>query len=146
MTEPKNNLELKCDVDERKLSWIAKIHDLLAIWQGSQNLCGTQKESWAQHKQMTAVRYVSNTEEMVYASWSNFLHDGVAAFKLSKRSLVLPALFSTTAHEDEHKYGMSTELRQLTAIQLEVMGFVHQKAFATPKIDLTGMVTWIIQL
>jgi hypothetical protein len=31
---------------------------------------------------MTAVGYISDTEEIVKASWSNFHHDGAAAFKL----------------------------------------------------------------
>jgi hypothetical protein len=41
---------------------------------------------------MTAVRYISDTEEIIKASWSNLHHDGAAAFKLSEKSPVLPAL------------------------------------------------------
>jgi len=41
---------------------------------------------------MTAVGYISDTEESVKASWSIFQHDGAAAFKLSERSLLPPAL------------------------------------------------------
>jgi hypothetical protein len=41
---------------------------------------------------MTAVGYISDTEELVKASWSNFHHDGAAAFKLSEKSPVPPAL------------------------------------------------------
>jgi len=41
---------------------------------------------------MTAVGYISDTEEIVKASWSNFQHDGAAAFKLSETSPVPPAL------------------------------------------------------
>jgi len=44
-TEPENNVELKCKAAARQLGQIAKIDDLLAIWQGSQNLCATQKKS-----------------------------------------------------------------------------------------------------
>jgi hypothetical protein len=40
---------------------------------------------------MTAVGYISDTEEIVKASWSNFHHDGAAAFKLSEKSPVPPA-------------------------------------------------------
>jgi hypothetical protein len=41
---------------------------------------------------MTAVGYISDTEESVKASWALFQHDGVAAFKLSERSPLPPAL------------------------------------------------------
>jgi hypothetical protein len=41
---------------------------------------------------MTAVEYISDTEEIVKASWSLFQHDGEAAFKLSERSPLPPAL------------------------------------------------------
>jgi len=61
---------------------MAKVHDFLEMWQGSQNLCTTQKESQAQNKEMTAIGYISDTEESVKASWSIFQHDGAAAFKL----------------------------------------------------------------
>jgi len=71
---------------------MAKVHDFLEMWQGSQNLRATQKESRAQNKQMTAVGYISDTEEIVKASWSLFQHDGAAAFKLSERSPLPPAL------------------------------------------------------
>jgi len=41
---------------------------------------------------MTAVEYISDTEEIIKASWSLFQHDGAAAFKLSERSPLPPAL------------------------------------------------------
>jgi len=41
---------------------------------------------------MTAVGYISDTEEIIKASWANFHHDGAAAFKLSEKSPVPPAL------------------------------------------------------
>jgi hypothetical protein len=62
------------------------------MWQGSQNLRVTQKEFRAQNKQMAAVGYISDTEEIVKASWSLFQHDGAAAFKLSERLPLPPAL------------------------------------------------------
>jgi hypothetical protein len=71
---------------------MAKVHDFLEMWQGSQTLHATKKESRAQNKQMTAVGYISDTEEIVKASWSLFQHDGAAAFKLSERSPLPPAL------------------------------------------------------
>jgi hypothetical protein len=41
---------------------------------------------------MTAVGYISVTEEIVKTSWSLFQHDRAAAFKLSEKSPVPPAL------------------------------------------------------
>jgi hypothetical protein len=71
---------------------MAKVHDFLEMWQGSHTLRGTQNESRAQNKKMTAVGYISDTEEIVKASWSLFHHDGAAAFKLLEKLPVPPAL------------------------------------------------------
>jgi len=71
---------------------MAKVHDFLEMWQGSQNLRATQKKYSAQNKQMTTAGYISDTEEIVKASWSLLQHDGAAAFKLSDESPVPPAL------------------------------------------------------
>ena len=71
---------------------MAKVSNLLEIWQGSQNLQATQKESRAQNKQIIAVGYISDTEEIIITSWLNFHYDGVTAFKLSEKSPVPPAL------------------------------------------------------
>jgi len=87
-----NDSEMKKEAEERKLHRMAKVHDFLEMWQGSQNLRATQKESRAQNKQMTAVGYISDPEVIVKASWSLFHHDGAAAFKLSERSPLPPAL------------------------------------------------------
>jgi len=87
-----NDSEMKTEAEEWKLHRMAKVHDFLEMWQGSQNLHATQKESRAQNNQMTAVGYISDTEEIVKASWSLFQHDDTAAFKLSERSPLPPAL------------------------------------------------------
>jgi len=60
-----NDLEMKKEAEETKLHIMAKVHDILEMWQGSQNLRGTQKESRAQKKQITAVGYISDMEEIV---------------------------------------------------------------------------------
>jgi len=91
-TNTENDAEIKQEAEERKLHRMAKAHDFLEMWQGSQNLRATLKESRAQNKQMTAVGYISDTEEIVKASWSLFQHDGAAAFKLSERSPLPPAV------------------------------------------------------
>jgi len=41
---------------------------------------------------MTAVGYISDTDEIIKAFWSNFQHDGAAAYKLSARSPLPKAL------------------------------------------------------
>jgi len=91
-TGTENDLEMKRQAEETKLHRMAKVHNFLEMWQGSQNLCATQKESCTQNKHMTAVGYISATGEIVRASWSNFQHDGAAAFTLSERSPLPPAL------------------------------------------------------
>jgi len=84
--------ETKKEAEERSLHRMAKVHDFLEMWQGSQNLRATQKESRTQNKLMTAVGYISDTEEIVKAFWSLFQHDGAAAFKLSEISTLPPPL------------------------------------------------------
>jgi len=91
-TNTENDSEMKKKAEEMKLPRMAKVHDFLEMWQGSQNLRATQKESRAQNTQMTAVAYISDTQEIVKESWSLFQDDGAVAFKLSERSPLPPAL------------------------------------------------------
>jgi hypothetical protein len=91
-TNTENDSEMKTEAEERTLHRMAKVHDFLEMWQGSQNIRATLKEFRAQHKQMIAVRYVSDTEEIVEASLSLFYHDGAATFELSLRSHLPPAV------------------------------------------------------
>jgi hypothetical protein len=85
-------MEMKKEAEQKKLHQMAKVNDFLERWQGSQTLRCTQKESHTQNKQMTAVGYISDSEEIVKASWSLFQREGAAAFKLSEKSPVPPAL------------------------------------------------------
>jgi hypothetical protein len=62
------------------------------IWQGSQDVCATETESSSQNIQMMAVGCISDTEDIVKASWSNFQHHGAAAFTLSEGSPLISAL------------------------------------------------------
>jgi len=89
-----NHIEMKREAEENKLHWMAKVHNFLEMWQGSQNLRASQKESRTQNNSMTAVGYISDNEGIVKALWSNFQHDGAAALKLSEQSTVPPALFA----------------------------------------------------
>jgi len=91
-TNNENNSEMKRAAEERKLHRMAKVHDFLEMWQGSQNQRATQKGSRTPNKKMTAVGYILDTEEIVEAPWSPFHHHGAAAFKLSERSPLPPLL------------------------------------------------------
>ena len=42
-----NDIDMKRAAEEKKLHRMAKVHDFLEMWQGSQNLRATQKESRA---------------------------------------------------------------------------------------------------
>jgi len=86
------NLEKEREVEERILHWMAKVHDILEKWQSSQNLRATLNEYCARKKQMAAIGYISNIEEIIKAWWTIFQHDGAAEFKLSERSPLPPAL------------------------------------------------------
>jgi hypothetical protein len=60
-----NDSEIKTEAEESKLHRMAKVPDFLEIWQGSENLWATQKALRAQNMQMTAMGYISDTEETV---------------------------------------------------------------------------------
>jgi len=47
---------------------MAKVYDVLDMWQGRRNLRATQKLSRAEKKPMTAIEYISDTEEIINAS------------------------------------------------------------------------------
>jgi hypothetical protein len=136
-----NDSEMKKEAEERKLHRMAKVHDFLEMWQGSQNLCATQKESCAQNKQMTAVGYISDTKEIIKASWSLFQHDGAAAFKLSERSPFPPPLSAKDLPGGRTQILNVHRIRRINLIQSKVTRIVHLKTFWTLKIGLTGMGT-----
>jgi len=92
VTNTENKLKTKREDKERLLHRLANVNNFLEMWQGSQNLGATPTESHAKFKHMTAVGDISDTKEIVTASWSNFQHVGAAAFRLSERSPVPPAL------------------------------------------------------
>jgi hypothetical protein len=83
---------MKKEEKDRILHRVAKVHNSLEMWQGSQNLHATQKEPCIQNKQMTAIGYISDTKEILKASWSPFQHDRMAAFIMSERSPLPPTL------------------------------------------------------
>jgi len=103
-TSTEHDMEMKWEVEQMMLDWMAKVHDLLQIWQGSQNLRATQMESRTQNTKMTAVGYISDTEEIVIASWSHFQLDGAAALNCRKDHLCHQLCLQRTSLEDELKY------------------------------------------
>jgi len=81
-TNTENDSEMNKEAKERKFHRMAKVHNILEMWEYRQNLSATWKESCTQHKQITAVRHISDTAEIVEPSWSHFQHEGAAAFKM----------------------------------------------------------------
>jgi hypothetical protein len=63
---------MRKEAEDRTMPRTAKVYDFLEMWQGSQNLYATQKISRTQNKQTTLVGYISDTDEIVKASWSLF--------------------------------------------------------------------------
>jgi hypothetical protein len=60
--------EMKKEAGERQLHRMAKVHNIWEMWDGSQNLCAALMRSRTQNKQITAVGYISDTEDIVQAS------------------------------------------------------------------------------
>jgi len=87
-----NISEMKKEAEERKLHRMAKVNEILEMWQGSQNSSATEEKSRAQETQITAAWYISDTKEIVKASWSLFQHDAAAVFTLLERSALPPAV------------------------------------------------------
>ena len=83
---------MKREAEERTLHRMAKAHNLLDMWQGSQNLHATEGKSCAKSEKMTAVRFIPDPEEIVKASWLLSQHDGAAVFRLPERSPLPPSL------------------------------------------------------
>jgi len=57
-TNTENDFEIKKDEEEWKLPTMAKVRNLLEMWQSCQHLRATKKEFCAQNNQMTAVEYI----------------------------------------------------------------------------------------
>jgi len=139
-----NDLGMKRDTEKNKFQ--AKVHDCLEMWEGSQNLHTTQKESRAPDKHMTAVGYISDTEEIIKASCSVFQQNAAAAFKILERSPLPPALSEKDLPWQQTKYFMSPESEDSTGMQWTVIRIAQLTAVRTPKFGQTGMAIWVIQM
>jgi hypothetical protein len=91
-TSTDHHMEITREAEQKMLEQIGMVCDFLQMWQGSQNLQAIQKESCAQNYRMTAVEYISDTQEIVKVSWSLFQLDGATAYTLEEKSPVPPAL------------------------------------------------------
>jgi len=69
LTDTENFFEMKREVEGRILHRMAQVHDFMEMWQGSQNLHAKQKESHTQNKQMPAIGYISDTDDIIKESW-----------------------------------------------------------------------------
>ena len=145
-TKTENDSEMKNKAEDRTLHRMAKIHDLMEMWQGSQNLRATQKESRARNKQMIAVGYISDTEAIVKASWPLFNMMVPLHLNRQKDHLCRHLCLQRTSLEEELKSQMSAKSGESTVIQSKATMIVHLKAFRIPMIGFTGMGTWIIQM
>jgi len=90
--ETKHDFQMERDMVDRTLHTLAKVCDFWETWHGSQTLCDTFKKSRPQQKLISAGGYITASEEIINASWSNFQHDSAAACAMVKRSLLPPAL------------------------------------------------------
>jgi len=137
----KNDTQIKKDAEERKLHRMAKVHDFLVMWQGSQNLHAAQKESHAQNGQMTPWD-TFRTRKRLSKHHRHSFNLMVRLHSHCQQDLLSHHLCQQmTSLEDELKYEMSVKSKESTIIQSKVMRLSHLKAFGTLKIGLIGMGT-----
>jgi hypothetical protein len=110
-TNTEYDLEMKKEVEERKLHRMAKGYNFIKLWQGSQNLRATQKESGVKNQQMADKRYIFEPEEIIKESLSLVQHDGAVAFKWLETSPLPPALSA------KHLPGGQTQILSVCRIQ-----------------------------
>ena len=92
MSKTEQKLEMHREAEEKNLLKMARVQHCLEMWQARQNLCGPQKESPTQIKQLTPIEYIFDTEEIIKAFWSMIPHCCVGIFKDSELSPLPPAL------------------------------------------------------
>jgi hypothetical protein len=87
---------------------------------------------------VTAVGYISDSEEIVNASWTNFRHDCTAALKLLERSLQPPAMSAKDLLGGRSQILNVCQIKQMAEIRQSVMRIGHREAFLIPNIGLTA--------
>jgi len=73
-------MAMEIQVEEMLMHQMANIHDVLEMLPRCQNLHATQNKPRHHNKQMTALGYISETEEIMQECWSLFQHDRAAGF------------------------------------------------------------------
>jgi hypothetical protein len=58
---------MKREAEQKKLHWMVKVHKLLNMWQGSYNLWASKNKTHPKTKEMSAVGYISDMQEIVIA-------------------------------------------------------------------------------
>jgi len=117
---------------------MAKVQEILEMWQGSQNLCGSQGGSRTQKKQITAVGYITDMEEIVKASWSLFQHDVWLHLNCQKDFLCHGLTLQMTFLEAWLKYQMFAESEEWIVIQSKVMRIAHLQSI----LDAQDWLNW----
>jgi hypothetical protein len=83
------------DAVEKSFHQMAMVHNVMEIWQGSQNQHATWKISHTQNQQITAKGRISDSEGNIKPFWSFIQRDRAATFKMLKRSPLPPAVCPT---------------------------------------------------
>jgi hypothetical protein len=65
ITDIECHLEFKNEEEQRKLHPMANIYNFLQMWQGSQSLGATQKESRSQKTPRTDIGYILHAEDII---------------------------------------------------------------------------------
>jgi hypothetical protein len=102
------------------------------------------EKSRPQNKHLTAGRYISDNEQIIKASLSNFQHDGVAAYKVSEQSPMRPALSAKNLPGGQTEVLNVHRIKRLDGHPAQSTKDSSTASISATKITLTGMETWII--
>ena len=89
ITSSETDWEMKSEAEEMKLHSMAKVQNILEIWQGSQNLHATQKESPAQNKQITAIDYTGYWKDFQSISVKLLIRKSCCIYIVGKITLAI---------------------------------------------------------
>jgi len=120
-----NDMEMKREAEEKTLHRMAKVHELLGMWQGSQTLRSTQKESRDQNRQMTAVGYMKIPKRSSKHPGQTFIIMVWPHIHCRKNHLCHQLCLQRTSLEDELNYRMSAESNESTALLPKVMSIAQ---------------------
>jgi len=91
-----------------------------------------------ENKQISGVRYLSDTEEIVNATWSLFQHDGAAAFQSSEKSSLPPPVSGKDFPGEQTQKWNDRQIRRINRHPVECI-----EDRAPERISLTeGWLNW----